>query len=223
MTHLNENLSAYLDGELEGPALIEAEAHLAECAACREELESLRRLVRRAKALDERPPEHDLWAGIARQLSTPDTSDVVPIGSRRRRFAFTVPQLAAAAVALMALSAGVASLAVKRETAARVAATQVPVRAQLVSATPNSPADQTVASYDSAINGMQSLVQSRQLDTATARVVRQSLAVIDSAIFQARAALARDPNNMYLNGQLQRTLDRKLDVLRQVVTMPTAS
>jgi hypothetical protein len=31
--------------------------------------------------------------------------------------------------------------------------------------------------------------------------------------------VSHDPGNMYLNGQLQRTLGRKLEVLRQVVTM----
>ena len=43
------------------------------------------------------------------------------------------------------------------------------------------------------------------------------------AIKQAQDALRRDPGNMYLNGQLQRTLDRKLDVLRRAVTLPAAS
>ena len=77
------------------------------------------------------------------------------------------------------------------------------------------------ASYDSAITGMQQMLASRrgQLDTSTVRIVEQSLTVIDLAIKQAREALSRDPGNMYLNGQLQRTLGRKLEVLRQVVTM----
>ncbi|HEY2804797.1 MAG TPA: zf-HC2 domain-containing protein [Gemmatimonadales bacterium] len=217
--HLNENLSAYLDGELDGAALASADAHLAECGECREELEGLRRLMRRATALDDRPPEKDLWAGIARQLSTPSTADVVPIDSRRRRFAFTMPQLAAAAIALMALSAGAASLTVRHAATPTIAAGAPAVRA--VSVRDSNPAG--VASYDSAIRGMQSLVKSRQLDTATARVVQQSLTVIDLAIRQAREALSREPNNMYLNGQLQRTLDRKLDLLRQVATLPVAS
>jgi len=47
--------------------------------------------------------------------------------------------------------------------------------------------------------------------------------VIDQAIGQARAALARDPNNTYLNGHLQRSLDRKLDLLRQAATLPVES
>ena len=32
--HLNEQLSAYLDGELAGEVLAQAEAHLAACAEC---------------------------------------------------------------------------------------------------------------------------------------------------------------------------------------------
>jgi len=221
--HLNENLSAYLDGELDDTALAAAESHLLECAACQGELESLRRVVRRAKALDDRPPEQDLWAGIARQLSTPDTSDVVPIHSRRRRFAFSIPQLAAAAIALMALSAGAASLALRHGAGTPVGIGAPGAPSGGVVPVVYTPGDETVASYDSAIRGMQALVQGRQLDTATARVVQQSLTVIDLAIRQAREALSKDPNNMYLNGQLQRTLDRKLDLLRRAVTMPAAS
>jgi len=104
--HLNENLSAYLDGELEGAELAAAEAHLESCAECRADLEGLTRVARRAAALDDRPPEKDLWSGIQNRLATPSTSDVVPLEPFRRRIAFTMPQLAAAAVAIMALSAG---------------------------------------------------------------------------------------------------------------------
>ena len=61
------------------------------------------------------------------------------------------------------------------------------------------------------------------LDTATVRVVEQSLRIIDDAVRQAREALARDPNNLYLNTHLQNALDRKLDLLRRVATLPTVS
>ena len=39
--HMHEWLNAYLDGELRGSRLREAEAHLAECPACQAELDSL--------------------------------------------------------------------------------------------------------------------------------------------------------------------------------------
>jgi anti-sigma factor RsiW len=211
--HLNEQLSAYLDGELEGAELAAAESHLAVCAECRADLEGLTRVAKRAASLDDRPPEHDLWSGIQSRIATPGTGDVVPLASRRR-VAFTMPQLAAAAVVLMAVSAGVGFLAQRPvQQAAQPARSDVRMVAN--------PADITTASYDSAITGMQQMLASRRgsLDTSTVRIVEQSLTVIDMAIRQARDAVSHDPGNMYLNGQLQRTLGRKLEVLRQVVTM----
>ena len=218
--HLDEQLSAYLDGDLAGEDLVRTEAHLAACQTCRAELESLRRVVRRARALDDRPPEKDLWAGIAARIGSPSTVDVVPLEPRRRRFAFTVPQLAAAALALMAVSVA-AGVMLSRESAGYqpVAVDTAPVAPRLAA----NPGDVAVMSYDSAITGLQVLLAERrgQLDTATVRVVEQSLAVIDQAIAQARAALARAPNDRYLNGHLQRALDRKLHLLRQAATLPT--
>ena len=218
MDHLNEQLSAYLDGELTAEEIAAADAHLAACAQCRADYEGLKRVLRRAGSLDDRPPEKDLWAGIQSRIGSGSTADVIPLSSRRR-VSFTLPQLAAAAVALMALSAGAVRLT---SNGSRLPSTDN--RLPTVVAVSNNPADITVASYDSAITGMQQLLRDRrgQLDTATVRVVEQSLAVVDAAIKQARDAVRRDPGNMYLNGQLQRTLDRKLDVLRQAVTLPMA-
>jgi len=222
--HLNEQLSMYLDGDLAGEDLARTEAHLEACAACRAELDAMRRLVRRARALDDRPPEKDLWAGISSRLNSADTSDVVPLEPRRRRVTFTVPQLAAAALALMALSVAAGTLAGRAAPVAGTPADSVSQGTPDVRLVVN-PGDVMMASYDSAIGGLQLMLTQRrsQLDTATVRVVEQSLATIDAAIGQARAALARDPNNGYLNGHLQRALDRKLYLLRQAATMPVAS
>jgi len=220
--HLNEQLSAYLDGELNELDRARAEAHLAECGECRAELEALRRVVRRAATLDDRPPEHDLWAGIAERIATPDTSDVVPLAPRRRRITFTVPQLAAAAVVLMAISTS-AGVMLTRGVSRPVAANSSVTGAGGHILAGN-PGDIAVASYDSAITGMQRLLDERRahLDTATVRIVEQNLKIIDAAIAQARTALSRDPANRYLNGHLQRALDRKLDMLRQAATLPAA-
>lgn len=229
--HLNELLSSYVDDDVSALERMRVESHLAQCEQCRADVEGLRRVVRRAAALDDRPPQNDLWAGIESRLHSADTSDVVPFaaesratGVRRRRFAFTMPQLAAAAVVLVALSAGGASLLMRGTGAATptAAATGGSVRAILASATPDS---QISAGYDAPIRDLQQTLAQRrgQLDTATVRVIEQSLTVIDAAIRQARAALARDPNNRYLNSHLQRALDRKLDLLRQAVTLPVVS
>jgi anti-sigma factor RsiW len=218
--HLDLELSAYLDGDLDQAARAAVEQHLAECAACRETLEGLRRVVRRAGSLDDRPPTADLWAGIAERIGEPSVADVVPLASRRRRFAFSVPQLAAAAVALMLVSSGVTAALLLRPPDAQVASDTATV-VQAVAY----PGEDAVRSYDAAIADLQALLAARRahLDTATARVVEQSLAVIDEAIRQARAALAKDPDNLYLNDHLQRSLDRKLELLRRVALAPVAS
>lgn len=220
--HLNQALSAYLDGELDEAARAAAEEHLAACAECRAALEDLRGLVRRAHTLDDRPPERDLWAGIAERIGEPSTADVIPLEPRRRRFAFSVPQLAAAAVALMALSGGTAVLLTRAGALppGPVATSNAP-RVTAVAL----PGQRALDSYDAAIGELQQTLTARrgQLDTSTVRVLEQSLQVIDLAIAQARAALMQDPNNPYLNSHLQRALDRKLDVLRRAATLPAVS
>lgn len=222
--HLDDELSALIDGELEGAELERVQTHLSACAECREALEDLRRLVRRAGALDDRPPEKDLWAGIASRIVSEPTADVIPLESRRRRVSFSVPQLAAAALALMALSFGASRLLTTRgDVPVAVAGPSAEPTPSVVSRV-NERVGRAVSSYESAIGELEQALEQRRgtLDTATVRVLEQSLGLIDSAIAQARSALERDPGNVYLNGTLQRALDRKLGVLRQV-TLTTAS
>ncbi len=53
MSHLGNQISALIDGELGGVELDRANAHLAGCAACRAEAAELRRLKRELRALGE--------------------------------------------------------------------------------------------------------------------------------------------------------------------------
>ncbi|HWO88631.1 MAG TPA: zf-HC2 domain-containing protein [Gemmatimonadales bacterium] len=226
--HLNEELSAYLNGELAGAELERVEAHLGSCAQCSHVLEDLRRVVRRARALDDKTPERDLWGGIASRIGaaasqpqSPTPAAVLQFRPRPRRFSFSAPQLAAAAVAIMTLSAATASLLVRSATPTATDAARLPAAEVRPVGLPLQP---LVESYDAAIADLERTFAAHRydLDTATARVLEQSLALIDVAIAQARAALARDPNNLYLNGHLRSALDRKLDVLRRAVALPAS-
>jgi hypothetical protein len=77
---------------------------------------------------------------------------------------------------------------------------------------------------DAAIADLQDALERNEnrLDTATVRVVRENLALIDRAIAQARAALAADPGNAYLNLHLADTMRRKLELLRRVNAIAAA-
>jgi hypothetical protein len=68
-----------------------------------------------------------------------------------------------------------------------------------------------------AIAELQDALQANEgrLDTATVRIVRENLAVIDRAISQAQRALKRDPGNTYLNLHLANTMRQKIELLRR--------
>ena len=55
----------------------------------------------------------------------------------------------------------------------------------------------------------------------TIATVEAALRVVDSAIAEGRAALARDPGNAMLAELLAVTYRQKVDVLRRAVALPT--
>ena len=75
-------LSEYLDDTLAGSERAALDAHLAGCAACRATLDELRRVVARARGLEDRPPAADLWPGIAERIGV--SAEVVSLAARRR-------------------------------------------------------------------------------------------------------------------------------------------
>ncbi|MEO7043492.1 MAG: hypothetical protein ABI035_14620, partial [Gemmatimonadaceae bacterium] len=87
---------------------------------------------------------------------------------------------------------------------------------QLASRTTEPPIDQVRKTYDTEIASLHAALESRrgQLNPATVQIIEQNLDVIDEAIRQSKAALARDPNSSLLNEQLDRTLAKKTGLLR---------
>ncbi|MBX6364682.1 MAG: hypothetical protein IRZ00_12510, partial [Gemmatimonadetes bacterium] len=75
--------------------------------------------------------------------------------------------------------------------------------------------------YDRAVRDLEGVLRRGRgrLQPETVRALEQSLATIDSAIAEARRALARDPGSPYLNAHLTDTLRRKVELLQQVGTL----
>lgn len=103
----DERLSEYLDGGLLERERHEIETHLADCAECATLAHELRAVIVQAGRVEmSSTPEADLWPGIEARLTT----RVHPIarwfrgGGVPRRITFTLPQLAAAAAALIVFS-----------------------------------------------------------------------------------------------------------------------
>jgi hypothetical protein len=212
MTHTwTDRLSDYIDDELDPEERRALEAHLAGCAACRETLAELNAVVGRGAALEDRPPSRNLWPGIAARIGGGADASVVDLGARRR-VSLSLPQLAAAAAALLLVGAGGA-----------VWLAGGSARTATVDRAPDGPAAVTVTPaasgrYDVAVAELEALLEQNRdrLDSVTVRVVEQNLAIIDRAIAEARAALAADPSDVYLNTHLANTMRRKVELLRRV-------
>ncbi len=209
-----DRLSEYLDGDLAEAETAALEAHLDTCAGCRETLAGLRRVVMRARSLEDRPPSRELWSGIATRIGA---------GPVPRRLTFSVPQLLAAGIALAVLSGGSAWLL--HPDPARLAAGPRSLAAPVsVPAAPVGSTGASARSYDSAVDELERILAEGRgrLDSTTVRVLEQNLALIDRAIAQAQRAVAADSANVYLNTHLAETMRRKIDLLRQAAALVSA-
>jgi hypothetical protein len=78
--------------------------------------------------------------------------------------------------------------------------------------------------YGREIDMLQKIVSQRetQLDSSTVAIIRKNLQIIDAAIEQSRAALARDPASRMLDQQLTHALDKKVELLRTAAMLRSA-
>jgi anti-sigma factor RsiW len=218
-----DRLSEYLDGELPGAERAALEEHLSGCAGCAATLAELRQVVARAGALDDRAPQRELWAGISERIGAGGVDGRRAARRRWRglRLTLTVPQLAAAALALMTLSAGSVWLTRPKKPVMQQANTGAVAPATL---TPVSPVALVEGAYESAVRDLQKVLDEGRgrLDTATVRVLEQNLRMIDAAITECRRALVADPASAYLNAHLAETMKQKLELLRRAVRLTAA-
>jgi len=223
-----DRLSEYIDGSLDSGEALALEAHLPQCSECTETLVALRAVAQRAAALPAREPERDLWPAIAERLtprhahraSLADFMRGLFAGVSSRRLTFSLPQLAAATLALVLVSGGAVWMAFRSRPVAAPVIASAPAPAPVALQPAPAPGAATVGfeQYDSAIAELEHVLAQRRssLDTSTVRVVEQNLATIDRAIADARKALAADPTDPYLHDHLASTMRRKMGLLRRV-------
>lgn len=196
-----ENLSAWVDGEL-GPAdATRVEQHVAACDRCRERLRLVRDLVRAAAALprDTAPPA-EVWTGLRVRLAH---------GRRRAWWPRTAAVWLAAAAVVLVVSI---PLLMRAPGASAPAALADPGPVVVAAVD---------ASYATTVTDLRRTLESQRatLAPSTVRVVEHSLAVIDSAIAEARAALASDPANRALVEILAAQYERKVDLLQRAAKL----
>ena len=222
-----DRLSEYLDGELTPAERADVDRHLTQCAECRSTLEDLRGVVAEAALLRDARPARDLWSGIAARIA-PDGRPRARVSPFRRaitsRLSFTLPQLAAAGIALMVLSGGLVWMARSGDPRADFD----PLNAQSGPTSPTpilAPVNFADQHYDEAIADLERTLEAgrTKLDPETVRVLEENLGAIDRAIDQCRRALATDPANVYLNTHLANARQRKIALLRRATMLALGS
>lgn len=153
-------------------------------------------------------PERDLWVDIRARLDADRVRSIAaPSHATRGR---RLPSWAARAAAAVVLIAGTATLT---RWMSRPDATTVVI---LDSATA-SPSTEGLVSYERSAEELTVAFEARaaRLDPATVEVLERSMRTIDSAITEARAALARDPASPAIRGYVEAVYRRKIDFLRR--------
>lgn len=249
-------LSEYLDGGLPEPERLEIETHLASCDSCARLADELREVIAHAHQLETPAPAADLWPGIEARLTT----RVHPIARWFRggnsgplRISFTIPQLAAAAAALIVFSgAGAWWMASRAPMNTGAVAVNRGAAGPLGTAAPNTTSTQPAIApagtgsapvtrgsaqnaimtagfdesrYQVAIDELTQVLRTHrdQLDPLTVKVLEENLATIDRAITSARKALEADPGSGYLSGHLAQQLELKVWLLRRAADVVAAA
>lgn len=223
-----DRFSEHLAGELGERESVAVERHLAECGPCRLVLEELREVVSRVRGVQDLQPPRDLWPGIAAAIQTPIRVRtepavakviVLPTAEARREPAgpssvtLTPPQLAAAAIILIAVSVITTAwagpgLGVRPELVLDAQPTTAVTMVADLPAPPERLSDE-LAVLEDVLEAARAT-----LDPNTVRVLQRSLGVIERAIADSREALALDPENEFLAHHLDRVYERKLAYLR---------
>ena len=205
--HLTESqINDLVDESLGQEELARALLHVADCAACRGEVEALRIMLHRiaqlpASIAPERDLRHDVWAQA----------------DRKTLWSWRYP-LAAAAVLLIAISSAITIFVTRAEDNAPVLKTaQQPAQPiDLVS---------LERQYSTEVEELQNLLRQNRdaLAPETVRILEENLRIIDEAIAEARAAIDRDPQSRMLGELLRSAYQRKVDLLKQAARSSAAT
>jgi hypothetical protein len=197
--HLTDTqINDLVDETLPTHELTLALQHVNTCAQCRGEIEELRAMLHRMAQLPAaitptRDLRSDVWAKV----------------DHKTLWSFRYP-LAAAAVLLIALSSAITVFVLRPESGPQIRMTEM-------QATPSVDLVSLEREYSQEVEELQrALRQDREsLSPETVRILEENLQIIDSAIQEARTALATDPQSGMLGELLRSAYQRKVELLKQ--------
>lgn len=222
MDHLTfEQLCDLEDGALDAADSAAARAHMKSCVDCASRHADLATLGASAAALPrEIAPPDDLWADIRGQLKPRRTLGIERLVRWRLR------HLAAAAAVIAIASSAFTALVLRANrtdagSQSTLSASTTPVATETPLAELPARLASTEHGYARSVEALQRTLDVRRdsLAPSTIATVERSLRVADSAIAEARSALAHDPANRALVALFASNYERKIDLLRRATEL----
>jgi hypothetical protein len=210
MTHLEFEQISELAESREPRAESYEARHLAECASCQETLRRVRGLVAAARKLprDVSPPP-EVWTALRARVARE------PARYTKARWWHNGWLAAAAAIVLIVGTAVLMPRGAGKAKGAKLATPPTVQPVVLFAIEKNYSA--TLAELRFTLDA-----QRATLSPATVRVVERSLALIDTAIAEAREALASDPANQALVDILSANYERKVELLQRATEVSSS-
>jgi hypothetical protein len=211
---IENQLSAYLDGDLTPEQTAEVQAHLDLCSRCQEVLAELTLVTSASKDLATAHLKTDLWPDIQRRVVTP----VAPAAARRPRPSILGgwrPRIAWAA----ALASVLLAVFVLRNDF-RSPAPEGPVTPRGVQVTPDRGTDIELARqhYERSAEALQNIVihRSRDLDLDRVLLYRDKLDQLEDVISECSLALEKNKYDVRAQQALFNAYDQKISTLREM-------
>jgi len=219
-----ERMHDAVDGLLSAAEMQELDAHGSQCDACRQDYARISETVEAIRSLPKAASTPDgLWQGIAARIDAvepdaePAAADVLRFPTRfaaRRRFSFTAPQLAAAALIVSLFSATLVWTAMS---GGDEATPRVAIGSEL------GPAARVIAAassrYDAVVSDLELILEQGRsvLSAETLLTIEAALTTVNAAIDEIEMALREDPNSDMLHRMLSANQRTKLGVLQRAV------
>jgi hypothetical protein len=215
-------LTDYVDQAIGGETRADIDRHLGECAVCRALVDDLLAIRRTAASMPPIDPPAAAWTRIEQAIASDRLGQPAP---RRLTWPPTRAQFAwlglAATIILatmVGLRVGLPSTTISTETGDTAAATDAagnPIE------TVESELRQAEEHYTKAISGLEQIANEGegQLDPDTAATLQKSLAVVDQAIDESRAAVRSEPTNESAQTSLLDNFATKIALLQDTVAL----
>jgi hypothetical protein len=195
-----EMISDYIDGALEAGEQIVVERHLADCEGCRALRDDLLQLVHFSRHLPQHTPSSTVWTAIQTQVKAESRAGLRQRAARwlarweERNFIFSLPQLAAGAVALI-LVAVVVSVLLRRD--ATMTETASAPSSSAISKNLLSYPDPDLRQIEERISQLESSVEQRKASWTDdlRQAYERNLAYVNQSLIECRQQVSGHPED----------------------------